>query len=77
MALLTVQLLAMLADRVGPFPAVALATLGFGAGLVPFFGLAALAPGLPLVLTFVLFMAGNAGRNVSLAIGHQPSARSA
>lgn len=62
-ALLTVQLLGRLADRAGPFPAVALASISLCAGLMPFFG----PSGWPLMLFFVLFMAGNAGRNVSLA----------
>ncbi|CDG83722.1 MFS transporter [Janthinobacterium agaricidamnosum] len=62
-ALVTVQLLGRLADRAGALPAAAIATLAFCAGLAPFFNLGAL----PLVLPFILFMAGNAGRNVTLA----------
>jgi predicted MFS family arabinose efflux permease len=62
-ALLTVQLLGRLADRAGPVLAAALATGAFCAGLAPFFGLGAALP----ILFFVLFMAGNAGRNVTMA----------
>lgn len=62
-ALLAVQLLGRLADRAGPLSAVALASISLCAGLAPFFG----PSGWPLMLFFVLFMAGNAGRNVSLA----------
>lgn len=62
-ALVTVQLLGRLADRAGPLPAAAIASLAFCAGLAPFFDLGAM----PLVLPFILFMAGNAGRNVTLA----------
>lgn len=65
-ALLAVQLLGRLVDRTGPagpFPAAAIASIGFCVGLAPFFDLGAI----PLALSFVLFMAGNAGRNVTLA----------
>ncbi|NHZ64759.1 MFS transporter [Massilia genomosp. 1] len=62
-ALLTVQLLGRLADRAGPVLAAALASAAFCAGLAPFFGLGAALP----ILFFVLFMAGNAGRNVTMA----------
>ncbi|ATQ78105.1 MFS transporter [Massilia violaceinigra] len=62
-ALLTVQLLGRLADRTGPVLAAGLATTAFCAGLAPFFGLGAALP----ILFFVLFMAGNAGRNVTMA----------
>jgi len=62
-ALVTVQLLGRMADRAGPLPAAAIASLAFCAGLAPFFDLGAM----PLVLPFILFMAGNAGRNVTLA----------
>ncbi|MFB9241920.1 MFS transporter [Massilia antarctica] len=62
-ALLTVQLLGRLADRSGPVLAAGVATTAFCAGLAPFFGLGAALP----ILFFVLFMAGNAGRNVTMA----------
>ncbi|UOD28193.1 MFS transporter [Massilia violaceinigra] len=62
-ALITVQLLGRLADRSGPVLAAALASTAFCAGLAPFFGLGAALP----ILFFVLFMAGNAGRNVTMA----------
>ncbi|NHZ79805.1 MFS transporter [Massilia sp. CCM 8695] len=62
-ALLSVQLLGRLADRTGPLLAAGLATSAFCAGLAPFFGLGAALP----ILFFVLFMAGNAGRNVTMA----------
>lgn len=62
-ALLTVQLLGRLADRAGPVLAAGLASTAFCAGLAPFFGLGAALP----ILFFVLFMAGNAGRNVTMA----------
>ncbi|MDQ1920949.1 MFS transporter [Massilia pseudoviolaceinigra] len=62
-ALLTVQLLGRLADRTGPVLAAGLASSAFCAGLAPFFGLGAALP----ILFFVLFMAGNAGRNVTMA----------
>lgn len=62
-ALITVQLLGRLADRAGPVLAAALASSAFCAGLAPFFGIGAALP----ILFFVLFMAGNAGRNVTMA----------
>ncbi|NHZ34312.1 MFS transporter [Massilia rubra] len=62
-ALITVQLLGRLADRAGPVLAAALASTAFCAGLAPFFGAGATLP----ILFFVLFMAGNAGRNVTMA----------
>lgn len=62
-ALITVQLLGRLADRSGPVLAASLASIAFCVGLVPFFGLGAALP----ILFFVLFMAGNAGRNVTMA----------
>ncbi|HWW04177.1 MFS transporter [Collimonas sp.] len=62
-AMVTVQLLGRLADRAGPLPAAAIASLAFCTGLAPFFGISTL----PLLLFFILFMAGNAGRNVTLA----------
>jgi predicted MFS family arabinose efflux permease len=61
-ALLAVQLLGRVVDRVGAHTAVACASLAMGLGLLPFFADAgALAIG-----AFVLFMAGNAGRNISI-----------
>lgn len=65
-ALVAANLLGRLADRVGPVAAVTLATLAIGIGLLPFFAPAAVTHG-ALALLFVLFMAGNAGRNVSVA----------
>jgi predicted MFS family arabinose efflux permease len=65
-ALVTANLLGRLADRVGPVPAVLVATCGVGAGLLPFLELRALEGGV-LAALFVAFMAGNAGRNVSVA----------
>jgi predicted MFS family arabinose efflux permease len=62
-ALLTVQLLGRLADRAGPVLAASVASTAFCAGLAPFFGFGAALP----ILFFVLFMAGNAGRNVTMA----------
>lgn len=62
-ALVTVQLLGRLADRTGPLAAATLASLALCAGLTPFFDLGAMS----LVLSFILFMAGNAGRNITLA----------
>lgn len=62
-ALLTLQVLGRVSDRFGPLPAIAVASLGLVAGLVPFLSGGAS----PVWLPFVLFMAGNAGRNVALA----------
>ena len=61
-ALIMVQVLGRLADRTGATPPVMLASLCFCFGLLPLLGWT----GAPLILFFVLFMAGNAGRNVSL-----------
>lgn len=61
-ALLSVQLLGRLVDHAGPSIGVGIASVCMALGLLPFFaGGGALA-----VVAFVLFMAGNAGRNVSL-----------
>ncbi|SHH53188.1 MFS transporter [Massilia sp. CF038] len=71
-ALLAVQVLGRLVDRRGPKMALALASAAMGLGLLPFFAdLGAFA-----IATFVLFMAGNAGRNISVgaALSHVPSA---
>lgn len=70
-ALLAAQLLGRLADRSGPRLPVAIASVCMGLGLVPFFG-----GGAAAAAAFVLFMAGNAGRNVSLgaALSHVPAA---
>lgn len=57
-----VQACGRLTDRYGAKPATLLATLGFILGLTPMFGLHML----PATLAFVLFMAGNAARNISL-----------
>ncbi len=66
-ALLSVQALGRAADRWGAGPAVAVATLAIAAGLLPFFGIDFGFGAWPWAVPFVLFMAGNAGRNVSLA----------
>ncbi|MDP5008052.1 MAG: MFS transporter [Glaciimonas sp.] len=69
-AMLTVQLLGRLVDRIGAFPAASIASLGFCLGLAPLFNLPLFNfSALPLAITlaFVIFMASNAGRNVTLA----------
>ncbi len=66
-ALVTVQLLGRMADRAGALPGAIMATLAVGVGTLPFIDAASVAPGAALVLSFVLFMAGNAGRNISVA----------
>ncbi len=70
-ALLMARQLGRLADRAGPQLSVALASACMGLGLLPFFAGSTLA-----AAAFVLFMAGNAGRNVSLgaALSHVPAA---
>ncbi|WP_137940083.1 MFS transporter [Chitinivorax sp. B] len=61
-ALLTAQLIGRLIDRSGPLPPALLASGSILLGLTVF-----LWPGiLPLALYFILFMAGNAARNVTL-----------
>lgn len=62
-ALITVQLFGRITDSAGAAIPVALAAVLTIAGLAPWLGFA----GLPLVIPFVMFMAGNAGRNVSIA----------
>lgn len=62
-ALLVVQLLGRLADRTGPALTLLLASIGMAGGMLPMLGWSAA----PLAGFFVLFMAGNAGRNISLA----------
>ncbi|PHV11868.1 MFS transporter [Chitinimonas sp. BJB300] len=62
-ALVLMQILGRLSDKVSPRLAVIVASVCFLLGLAPLFGLT----DLPLYLPFVVFMAGNAGRNVSLA----------
>ncbi|MGQ5522675.1 MFS transporter [Chitinimonas sp. PSY-7] len=62
-ALLLMQVLGWVSDKASPRVAVIIASTCFLLGLAPLFGLT----DLPLYLPFVLFMAGNAGRNVSLA----------
>lgn len=71
-ALLAVQLLGRVVDRAGTSTALACASVAMALGLLPFFA----AAGLFAVLSFVLFMAGNAGRNVSIgaALSHVPHA---
>lgn len=66
-ALVAANLLGRLADRAGPVAAVALATVGIWAGLLPFLELGVVGQGAALAALFVAFMAGNAGRNVSVA----------
>ncbi|HEY0061758.1 MAG TPA: MFS transporter [Telluria sp.] len=72
-ALLAVQVLGRVVDRVGAKVALALASVGMGLGLLPFFT----DIGAFSIATFVLFMAGNAGRNISVgaALSHVPAAR--
>lgn len=74
-ALVAVQVLGRLADRAGPQRAVGIASFGMALGLVPFFVGSDAGGGL-LVASFVLFMAGNAGRNVSVgaALSQVPAA---
>jgi len=62
-AMAMMQLLGRITDRHSPVTAVTIACGCTLIGLTPLLGL----NGLPLILPFVLFMAGNAGRNVSLA----------
>lgn len=62
-ALLMMQWLGRMTDSAGPARAVLIATACTVAGLTPWLGFASL----PLLIPFVLFMAGNAGRNVSIA----------
>ncbi|NSL54545.1 MFS transporter [Uliginosibacterium aquaticum] len=62
-ALITMQLAGHACDRRGPRLPIILASLAFSLGLLPFFDVMAL----PATLCFILFMAGNAARNVSLA----------
>ena len=61
-SLIAIQLAGHASDRFGPWPAALCATLAVSAGLTPMLGIAIL----PAVLCFVLFMSGNAVRNVSL-----------
>ncbi|WKN24046.2 MFS transporter [Azotobacter vinelandii] len=70
-ALGAMQLAGRLGDRHGHWLPVGVASACFAVGLLPFFGLSAL----PLMLSFVLFMAGNAARTVCLAaaISHVPA----
>lgn len=65
-ALVALQGLGRLADRRGPVTAVAVASVALGMGLLPLLGapVGAAVPG--VLLAFVAFMAGNAGRNVAL-----------
>lgn len=72
-AFVVVQVLGRLADRIGARRAVWLASGTMAVGLLPFFAEVTL----PLMAAcFVCFMAGNAGRNVSLAaaLSHVPEA---
>lgn len=63
LALGCVQLAGRACDRFGPRPAITLASVAFIIGLTPFLGLSFV----PATLCFMLFMAGNAARNLSLA----------
>lgn len=65
-ALVALQGLGRLADRRGPVMAVVVASMALAIGLTPLLGISvgAAIPG--VLLTFVAFMAGNAGRNVAL-----------
>jgi MFS family permease len=74
-ALVAVQLLGRLADRAGAQRAVGIASVGMALGLAPFF-VGSDTDGAILVAGFVLFMAGNAGRNVSVgaALSQVPQA---
>lgn len=62
-SLIVMQVLGHLTDKAGPLPAVLMASLATAIGLTPFLGL----EWSLLLLPFVCFMAGNAGRNVSIA----------
>lgn len=62
-ALLVVQVLGRLADRTGSALPLSLASIGMAGGMLPMLGWSAG----PVAGFFVLFMAGNAGRNISLA----------
>lgn len=62
-AMILMQILGNITDRAGPARSVLIASAGTGLGLTPFLGLEW---GM-LVVPFILFMAGNAGRNVSIA----------
>ncbi|MFC4158676.1 MFS transporter [Chitinimonas lacunae] len=62
-AMVTMLGLGRLVDRAGPFPGLLLTTISVAVGMTPLFGLHVL----PLMLAFMMFMAGNAGRGVTLA----------
>lgn len=61
-SMVTMQIAGRLSDRTGVILPYILFALCFITGLAPLFG----QNSLPTILTFVLFMAGNGGRNVSL-----------
>lgn len=61
-SLFVIQLAGPASDRFGPWPAAVFATVAVTVGLTPMLGITSL----PAVLCFVLFMSGNAARNVSL-----------
>lgn len=69
-ALLAVQMLGRVVDRTGTRVALAVASAAMGIGLLPFFA----EVGAFAVAAFVLFMAGNAARNISVAaaLSHVP-----
>ncbi|GAA5161027.1 MFS transporter [Viridibacterium curvum] len=62
-ALFAMQLAGRATDKRGPWRPVSIASACFCVGLLPFLGIQAL----PITLCFVLFMAGNAARNICLA----------
>ncbi|SMC25897.1 Predicted arabinose efflux permease, MFS family [Andreprevotia lacus DSM 23236] len=62
-AFVTLQLLGRLADRTGPRLPAIIATLALCAGLLPMVGIA----GGAVIGLFAAFMAGNAGRNITLS----------
>lgn len=62
-ALFAMQLAGRASDKLGPWLPVLIASICFCVGLLPFLGIHAL----PVTLCFVLFMSGNAARNVCLA----------
>ncbi|MEC5385429.1 MFS transporter [Uliginosibacterium sp. H3] len=65
-ALIAIQLMGRLVDKRGPRSGVLIASTAFSFGLIPLLGIHAL----PLALPFVLFMAGNAARNVGLSVAN-------
>lgn len=66
-AFATVQVCGRLTDHYGPYQNALAATVSFIIGLAPLAGFVSNSSAVPLMLFFVLFMAGNAARNISLA----------